>query len=320
MSGVKYSRFELERQRAERLRLVQDIKGEQDKLSGILARVRAMLDEASAGLRESFSGEVRQVESFLSGMRIPKTDALTADSPQSELSRVRGELEELSRKAAEVQRNLVTTFGKKADEVGRALTAQLADVEQVFAGEQTLLGMWCAKSQMTSWTEQLRAARARLAEQRYGEAGPALGRLLDEIKAGAAQARRREELHQKRVYVLNAINKVCKARGFERVSGPQFDDESDRGSRIVMVFDTLAKGKIEFSLELDGIHANSEISGASCFEDFDELSNSLADLFGIETHFTRDDGARPIDETAKGKGEGSANQTITRISGQRRNA
>jgi len=317
MSGVKRSEVEIEQRRQDQLRRLQAVVERQREVSGLREQLQQSLGQASTGLKDTFRSEVAEIESFLTGVQQPAVDHLTVDSPAAELERTRAILDRLAGQATQLHQRLAAAFGERADRLGRELTERLGEAERRFACHRELLTLWEPTRQIQAWQEELQSSRQQLGEQRYAEVGPALELLTRTVHERSTLARQREELHQKRLYVLRALNKVCKDRGFQRVAEPVLQDEQDRGSPITMTFDTMAKGQIEFTLTLDGIHTESEIAGGTCWQDFDDLSQSLEEMFGVKTHFARPDGSRPADIEARGVG-GVQSVTRTRTASQTR--
>jgi C4-type Zn-finger protein len=312
MSGQKKSDYELQRERQERLELYGNVQDAQSRLQGMRAHLQSSLQSVSAGLRNTFPEEVKRVEGFLTSVRMDLADGLNADTAAG---RLRQSLEQINRQIQEattVHKNLAVTFGEKADKLGRELSERLADTTRTLAEGRELLGLWVSATEIDGWETDLRTAHSQLAQEQYRE----LAGLLDTVTAQLAErtqwSQQQEEKHRKRRYVVKAIRSVCESRGFQLVGSPAFEDENNRGSAVVMTFDTLAKGVIEFSLTLDEIHANSAITQSSCFDDFDALSDSLEELYGVETEFKyAADNTRPEGRRAKGIGQRSRGRTLT---------
>ncbi len=316
MSGTKVSKFELEQRRAEKLAVIHAAQKDCGQLKGLAQHLRQQLDQASAGLRESFPNEVGQVSSFLDQLQIPDAARLDVNQEKPQLDTVRNKAGGLVKQAVTLHQALTAAFGQKADQLGRQWTQRIGDTDRLLAEGSEILRLWTSATQIEAWERTLRVAREKLDGQRYAELAAVVDPLAGELESRIAWSQGQEEKHQTRRYVLNAINKVCEARGFQLVSGPFFEDGNDRGSRVIMTVDTMAKGQIEFSLALDGIHAESQITGSTCFEDFDALSRSLAEMYGVETEFTHPGEPRPELVELKDAGHGQKPQTIRR-SGQR---
>ncbi|MFZ4398051.1 MAG: hypothetical protein ACOYOU_20755, partial [Kiritimatiellia bacterium] len=173
--------------------------------------------------------------------------------------------------------------------------------------------------QNARWEASLEETRQTLRREEYTRLPQMLARLDQEIRSRTQFAQEQEQKHSKRLYVLNAINKVCLDRGFQRVSGPVFVNEHDRGSALIMTFDTVAKGLIEFTLALDSIHTESEMGEGRCFEEFASLSASLDELFDVKTAFRRiGDESQPVLKEAKGLGQQSGQRIASRPQSQQR--
>ena len=318
MSGVKCSSFELQRQRREKLELVGSIEGDSGSIRGLVAELQAMLTKASPGLKNSFAKEVVRAEAFLKSCK-PLRPRVDTGTDLAVLRQTREQTEKLLKEVSELHKGLATAFGEKADRIGRQMSSQLAEVEGTLAAQKELLGLWCAPEQNARWEASLAEARQTLGREEYTCLPQTLALLGQGIRAQTQFAQEQEAKHRKRVYVLNAIDKVCANRGFQRTSGPVFVDEHDRGSALVMTFDTMAKGLIEFTLTLDGIHTESELGEGKCFEEFKALSESLDEMFDIKTEFKRiGDELPPELKEAKGLGQQSGQRTASRPQIQQR--
>ena len=73
--------------------------------------------------------------------------------------------------------------------------------------------------------------------------------------------------------------------GFEEV-GYSIEGRG-KSNRIIYTIDTFSQGKIKFSLSLDSIDADSGIVDNHCMSEFDKVSESLQNNFGIQTQFKR---------------------------------
>jgi hypothetical protein len=114
--------------------------------------------------------------------------------------------------------------------------------------------------------------------------------LVKEIAERGEQAERKEQQHQKRLYLLSALREVCKQLGFEEVQPPRYENDSDRSSRILYDVDTIDKGTIHFVISMDIVETESAMSSPQCFDEFDTLSHELLGKFGIQTCFATETG------------------------------
>jgi hypothetical protein len=319
MSGHKCTEIELDAELVERLALVRSLDVHHGAVCGLVKRLRETLDQASDGLKSSFAADVNRVEEFLSATQIPEIQQFDARSPKTTLLAICRQVSALARQAAELQEKLDHLLGQAAERQTRELITRLADLSRLYAGHRELLQAWCPADELAAWDQVLAAVNTQLAHEQLHEARQHLVQLEAELPVKIQRALDLAAQQQKRLYVLNAINSVCQARGFRRVSGPDYEQPEDPASALVMVFDTLDHGLIDFRLTLQGIHTNSELGEGRCFEEFDALSESLRTMYGVKTEFRRAaDGSRPNLQTARGVGQESERRTVSRTQSLRK--
>lgn len=100
-----------------------------------------------------------------------------------------------------------------------------------------------------------------------------------------SDAKELDEKDKKRNFVLESLKKVCTSMGFEEV-GYSIEGKG-KSNRIIYTIDTFSQGKIKFSISLESIDADSGIVDNHCLSEFDKVSESLQNNFGIQTRFTR---------------------------------
>jgi hypothetical protein len=319
MSGHKCSDIELDAGLVERLALVRSLDLHHSTVCGLVKRLRETLDNASDGLKASFAAEVNRVEAFLASTQIPEVKPFDANSPKATLLAVCRQVSAQARQAAELQEKLDELLGQAAERQTRELTGRLAGLCRLYAGHRELLPPWCRAEELAGWEQNLAEVNAQLDQEQLREARQLLEKLEAELPVKIQRALDLADQQQKRLYVLNAINSVCQARGFKRVSGPDYEQPEDPASALVMVFDTLDRGLIDFRLTLQGIHTNAEMGDGRCFEEFDALSDSLQTMYGVKTEFRRAaDGSRPDLQTARGVGSEAERRTMARTQSLRK--
>jgi len=290
MSGNKYAEFRLQEEQAAKLGLLQEIQQTKAEAEALRDRITNALAGASPGLRETFHRETQAARGFLQSLHLPETGRLNLDSALETLRTVQQQLRDAVSKGREVHKAVVVAYTQRADDLGKQSSERWAEVELLYLSRKTLLNWWCGESQTLAWEAKLKAAQASIAEQRYNDAERALGDLRTELQEKGALAQAQEEKHQKRLYLLKALQQVCAEMRFKVVDGPRPEREDDRGSRILYTVDTLDRGKIVFALSLDMVNSFSEVEDAHCFEDFDRLSEFLDKKFGILTQFESEEG------------------------------
>ncbi|MBM3239023.1 hypothetical protein FJZ31_22245 [Candidatus Poribacteria bacterium] len=285
MSGRKCSKFRLQREREEKLRLLQTLNNLHAEVNALKERLATVLADASEGLRSTFVKEVKDTQQWLNRLNLPDISRLSMDTDLAALNPVREQLEQAVAHGRRFQETLTVAFTKKADEMGQRLAKRLAEVERFYLSRQQLLRLWFEEEQTRQGEQKLRESHRLLDEERYAALEQMLAEIEKDIAAKVKFADEQENKHQKRLYLLKALRQVCAEMGFEEVSKPRYEQEGDRGSRILLTVDTLDRGRIAFTLSLDGISSFSEIADDRCFEEFGQLSQYLEEEFGIETKF-----------------------------------
>lgn len=113
-------------------------------------------------------------------------------------------------------------------------------------------------------------------------------KLNSRLKSLVQEAMHKEELHQRRLYILKGLREVCRSIGFEEASEPKYEIEGDYNSPILQSFDTLNKGNFKIKLHLHNrIESDSGINQEICDDEFGKLSGLLAQEFGVLTLFKR---------------------------------
>lgn len=291
MSGWKASQFRLQREREEKQRQVQRLAGLHGELTGLRTRVATALRRVSEGLRATFSTEVQSAEGWLGGLDLPNIDDLGMDSAPGALADAEARLRQAVETGRRLHRTLTVAFAQRADEMGKRLAQDLAEVEGTYVSREELLRLWFGEAQTRAWQDVLKRAQGMLAHEEYAALEKVLRDLRAEIQHNARIAEAQEDKHQKRLYLLKALRQACAEMGFREMSGPGYEREGERGSRILLTVDTMDRGQIAFTLSLDTVSSFSEIAENRCFEEFDEISRYLEQQFGIHTKFRPEAGA-----------------------------
>ena len=119
--------------------------------------------------------------------------------------------------------------------------------------------------------------------------------LSDKVASSLSLAMEKENLDQKRIYVIKSFRQVCKDLGFKEMDRPRLKETGNPYSPIVQTFDTLNRGTITFTVALEGkLESSSCISVNNCDEEFSKFSDILKSQFGIETSLKRVEEGEPI--------------------------
>jgi hypothetical protein len=137
----------------------------------------------------------------------------------------------------------------------------------------------------------------------FKRAQDAVDDLSQRLTKLSEEAGKREEMHQRRLYILKGLREVCASLGFEEIGKPKYEKEGDFNSVVLHTVDTLNEGRVTFKLHLDNkIESDSGISLDACGDEFKRLSDLLKQTYGVETAFKRvsgEEGPKRIVKTEK---------------------
>ncbi|MCP4696776.1 MAG: hypothetical protein GY862_07995 [Gammaproteobacteria bacterium] len=293
MSGVKYSEIQLQRERQEKLDAIRRLESLNAEMQAVSAQVTERVEKLSPGLRETFAAEVRAAQQW--GGRNDKMPVYNTESRLEEISRTVTTWESACKKGQSALENLHLATTRKADELGRELSRQLAAVNRQLLESERVLELWCGETAVAAWRQAVSQAEELQRNEQYHKVRDLLQKTQNELKQKCPWAAAQEEKHQRRIYLLKALRQVSADLGFNEQEAPRFETQGDRGSRILFTADTRDRGMINFYLTLDGLSSYSEMGDDRCPVEFGELSQQLETEFGIHTQF------RPQDGSAKPK-------------------
>jgi hypothetical protein len=195
---------------------------------------------------------------------------------------------------------------KRADEIICDIEDEMSEVESIFKENNAILTKWVVKDYQEFLKEkeniytQLEQCRKELYSEiinigKLNNLFEHIKNLLDKLTASLSTAQEKEELHQKRLYIIQALREVCASLGFQEIDTPHYEEEGNAYSPVVQSFDTLNLGTIAFRVALEGrIDSSSGISVDKCDEEFSKLSEILKEKYGVETAFKRVGEEEPI--------------------------
>lgn len=289
MSSLQESDYELQAERAADLERQRRLAAMLAETAGLMERIQSLLNQTAAGLQTPFSQQVASASRWLRQVREQVQQGVGAESES--------ELEPYAAAGRAHLTTLTVAFTQTASAMGRALAREIATLEELLIGNRELIERWQGKEMTSRWETRLADAGRRLRRQDFSRLADALQETRREIRQQAEQAEHREQLQQKRLYLLIALRQVCADLGFQEVGGPRYENPGRRDGRIRFEVDTLDRGHLVFLLSLDGIQSNSLLADRHCFDQFDQLSQSLAEQFGIRTNF------RPVAEKSQRRQE-----------------
>jgi len=301
--GTKFSKFRLKQERERKIQLIQSMKKRHVELQGLRDTLRETLGSVSDGMRSSFAMETKAAEQWLQSTGIPEITSLGTASDVSRINNVVSQLDLACAKARQLQEQCVLAYTQKANTVGQKLGQNLTETKQAFLQYRQALQLWCDEKALNEWLKHLKTIESLIKTEHYTNVETQLNTLKQEIIKKGKEVEAQEEKQQKRLYLLKALRQMCTDMGFKETKAPIYEDSNKRDSRITFNVDTLDRGKITFSLALDGIICDSEIDHTryDLIEEFSALTEYLENKFGIITNFRLADGS-PLPKL-KQKGE-----------------
>ena len=301
MSGRKCSTIDFDPERAQRQQLLTQINDFGRDIEGVRRQILDALSGATHGVKEFFSADAQKAEQWIeSANHVNSLAPSSLNSSLSALSSRLNELQAVTREGLTLQNRLQEAF---IDEVGhlRAEGAKkIFEAQSLISRGDELIRLWFGSDEVEQFKEMVSRIHEELQGDRLEQVALLSDSLNSDLVSKLQSAEANEAKHQRRLYVLKALRQVCAEMGFQEVNPPSSLPPGDRGSRIELKVDTFNRGEVSFYLSLDSIEANSCISQTHCFEEFSQLSNQLAEAFGVITQFKMDEPSPP---KLKRKGE-----------------
>lgn len=292
MSGLSRSLYRIEQARKVRLRLLDELRDLQREGRALRKAVEQTLANASEGVRATFAGEVAAASAWL-GLGVP-TSSVDMDTAVPNANRVRDEIADAVKAGRERHAALVIAFTQKADEMGRRLSADLAEAECGYLAVHALLESWFPDA-TADFDAQLARSKQFLSTDRYGDLAPMVDHFAPETSELAALAKVLDEKHQDRLYLLDGLLVTCHKLGFAITLRPTDEERQPTQAPLRVSVDTLDRGKIDFTITLDDIQSDSNMIDTYCPKEFGILSRQLEEEFGVATKFSVGDPAvQPI--------------------------
>jgi len=161
---------------------------------------------------------------------------------------------------------------------------KLSTVFNQYEQEKELLDNWFDE-EMRQINKKFDESKILLQKGDYAASNRNIPEIQMNLDKKISEAKEFDEKDKKRNFVLESLKKVCTSMGFEEV-GYSIEGRG-KSNRIFYTIDTFSQGKIKFSLSLDSIDADSGIVDNHCMSEFDKVSESLQNNFGIQTQFKR---------------------------------
>ena len=282
MSGTKYSKIQLERERKAR----QEALGRIRELSALIQaqkeNIRAVISQLSEGVRESFSSEMERARLFLDR----SVQEASHEMNSGELNRLVTKLEEMSKEGVEVLSLLINIKEVRREQRARSLIGELEILKAEFGGVRSLASKW-KSTEVSRLGNAFEEALSMIEKEDFADAERRITTLRRELAQLKEEVTTLEEQDNQRWYVLGFLRKVCRDMGWDETKEPHLEGESP-DSALLLEVDTYSSGKMLFRLTLEGINVNSPITneGNMCYRQFNDLSEKLK-TFGVITKFER---------------------------------
>lgn len=293
MSGHKCSSISLNSELERKRLFLSQIQSHEQDIIGVRLQVHAALHDTTRGVREHFAKETTTAEHWLkSTENFATSRELGLSSSFPELSQKLNDLQSIASEGLVLRSSLEEAFVHQAGQLRAEAAKLIFDADTLLSRGNELIPLWFGTEQMQLLQAKLDQARQYLEADRLEQVSNELGHLNADLINKLRLAESNESKHQQRLYILKALRKVCDEMGFQEIKSVPSDSDvrNDRKRRIAVTFDTFDRGEVSFYLSLESIEADSCISPTHCFEEFNQLSEQLAETFGVTTKFRTLDG------------------------------
>jgi hypothetical protein len=283
MSGLKESEIALKKEKEEKIKSINKITEMRGKLAGISTIMKNTLQNAPQGVKTTFEKDVDASLSWIRQFERSDKEKYTLDANQEKLNSVLLSLENQLNNGQNIFAALTTSLTQKANVLEKSLYIGLDQLRCTYTGYQEIMKTWFEDDTVKGIEASIDKIGGVLRQKQFSQAESFMAEIVSTIKSRVDEAKELEYKHQKRMYVLKALRQVCTEMGFED-SEPSFEKPGNR-NRIIYEVDTFSQGKLRFYLTLDGISSHSGIIESKCLDEFDKLSTSLEEEFGVKTKF-----------------------------------
>jgi len=283
MSGLKYSKIELEKERKAYQEALAKINSLLGNIDGIRERINTILDDIPQGVKESFPEEIQRVRIW-QARGIP---SISEGMSSNELNRIAESLKGINDEGNEVLSLLIDVKEKRREEKARRLIAKLEGLRAEASGIKPFLNKW-RPGGYENITNTLNRLPTMIENGEFVEVEGKLNQSVETLTQLKKEVTTLEEQDTTRRYVLEALRKVCKEMGWDETKEPILEEKDNPGSPLLYEVDTYYAGKVVFHLTLEGIKVDSQIpyEKGGCYKEFDNFSERLK-RFGVTTKFER---------------------------------
>ena len=281
MSGVKYSRIELEQEQKARQEAQHRINQLEASIRAFQQQINTLLAAIPQGVQDSFPQEIRRALAW-QGMTIPAASSAVSNA---QLNAVADRLQQQQQEGKACLALLVEVKEVRRSTKARALAGRLEVLKGEAAGMEDLLNRWRPGS-FADLSQRLDALYASIETGAFVEVEKQLGQLGECLRELHQEVTTLQGQDEQRAKVLSALQEVCREMGWGEERKPALEDEQNPASPIRFDVDTYSAGIMTFRLTLEGIKVNSPITseGAACYAEFNNFSERLK-KFGVLTKF-----------------------------------
>lgn len=282
MSGINYSRVEIEKMRKAHQEALQKVFMLKSTIDSLSNQAESLLAGIPQGVKQAFHGDIEQIKKLLSNSA-PNFTSSQATSFLNDIERSMNTILESRRKAI---RLLCNVREEKREQKARELFAAVEEIKGEWDGMSGLLDKW-RPGELSSQVSRFYGVDEQIAKGDFVAVNNTLSLSRDNLKRFSGQVSALETQDQERRFVLGALRDVCvNDMGWKEVGVSVLKIESNPESPIIAKFNTYSDGIIEFVLRMDGIESHSDFSNEKhgCYKQFDSISEKLKS-FGVTTRF-----------------------------------
>ena len=300
MGGRDRSELQIQKKRAETLRLQRQLVTLRSQAADFQGALAEALRTSTAGIRSTFSAETAQATEW-----IKRAAQKVSNADTGELRKTHAAMTELVEDGETLLRQLLICFSKRGDEMAEGLAKRLVSVRSLLIKHNAECSKWFT-IEAAGWKQDIEQASRFYDDELYKQAEDVLEAVEESIAQCCADSEELAKQQQARSYLLKAVRQVCCNMGMQENGPPRLEHPNDAASRILFTVASPDKGKLRFALSLDGIQSLGEAT--DCKKDLRQFSELLSSGFDIRTKFhslseeepdLRNAGARLLPDTAE---------------------
>ena len=284
MSGLKYSRITLEKERRARREALAKIESIRRSVDEFRKKVESLLGTIPDGVKQSFQQEVDKVKSWMSE-GLPAAEDSMDSSKLNHIAEVALRMEKAGKEALSV---LIDIREVRREKRERELIQKLQKSDAETRALGAILAKWRPRqyedvsAELDKLSQTIERGEFIAAEREMTLLHEVASRLGDETAA-------LESLDNQRSVVLEALEKACGAMGWR---GTRKERDANPEGPVLYEVNTFSAGKIVFRLFLDGIEVQSPITNKEdrCRKEFGAISEQLK-RYGVITKFEHPGGS-----------------------------